>query len=158
MRLAIGELVVYGAHGAGSITDRVIRTVGDEEHVVVVLSLANGLSVELPLARAEDALRPIADDAEIDRLGIVLRSHPALDPAPWLKRQPAARAKLTTAIGLAEIVTDGARRSSLSPTERDLVRNAKSLLAGEIALSRGEDTSAAAAWIDEHLGAAQPQE
>ena len=151
MRLAIGELVVYGAHGAGSITDRVIRSVRGEEQVVVVLALANGLSVELPLARAEASLRPIADDAEIDRLGIVLGSDSALDPDPWLKRQHAARAKLTTAVGLAELISDGAQRASLSPTERDLVRNARSLLAGEIALSRGEDTNAATAWIDEHL-------
>ena len=151
MRLAIGEPVVYGSHGAGSITDRVIRTVRGEEQEVVVLALANGLSVELPLARAETSLRPIADDAEIDRLGDVLSSDPVLDPDPWMKRRHAAHAKLTTAVGLAEIISDGARRTSLSPTERDLVRNAKSLLAGEIALARGEDTNAATAWIDEQL-------
>jgi CarD family transcriptional regulator len=151
MRLAVGDMVVYGAHGAGSITAREIRDVGGEEHVVIVLALAHGLSVELPLARAVELLRPLADAQEIARLGVVLRTEAALSMDPWLKRQSAARAKLGTAVGLAEIVGEGAQRGSLSPGERELVGRAKSLLAGEIALSRGEDTSAASAWIDEQL-------
>ena len=151
MKLAIGDMIVYGVHGAGSITAREMRNVRGEQQVVLTLALSNGLSVELPLARAEESLRPLVDDAEIVRLGVVLSSDPTLDPEPWMKRQHAARAKLTTAVGLAEIVNNGARRASLSPTERELVRNAKSLLADEIALSRGEDTTAATAWIDAHL-------
>jgi RNA polymerase-interacting CarD/CdnL/TRCF family regulator len=80
-----------------------------------------------------------------------VRSEAALDLNPWLKRQRTSRAKLGTAVGLAEIVSEGAQRASLSPTEREFVRRAKELLACEIALSRGEDTSAATAWIDEQL-------
>jgi RNA polymerase-interacting CarD/CdnL/TRCF family regulator len=146
-------MVVYGAHGAGTITAREIRDVQGEEHavIVIVLALADGLSVELPLARAEESLRPVVDAKEIARLGVVLRSDAALDPDPWLKRQPAARAKLRTAVGLAEIVSESAQRGSLSPSEREFVRRAKDLLASEIALSRGQDTSTAAAWIDDQL-------
>jgi RNA polymerase-interacting CarD/CdnL/TRCF family regulator len=151
MRLAVGDLVVYGAHGAGPITAREVRPVLGEEHVVVVVALAHGLSVELPLARAEESLRPVADEDEIARLGVVLRSEPKLDEDPWLKRQRAAHAKLGTALGLAEVVSQAAQRPSLSPSERELVRRAKGLLAVEIALSRGEEASVAAAWIDEQL-------
>lgn len=151
MRLAIGDAVVYGAHGAGTITAREMRSIRGEEQVVVVLALADGLSIELPLARAEASLRPLADSDEIDRLGVVLRSDVALELDPWLKRQRAARAKLATAVGLAEILSEGAQRGSLSPSEHDLVRRARSLLAGEIALSRREDASTASAWIDEQL-------
>jgi CarD family transcriptional regulator len=151
MRLGIGDMVVYGAHGAGPITAREIRDVHGEEQVVIVLALADGLSVELPLERAEELLRPLADAEEIGRLGAVLRSDAALDLDPWLKRQRAARAKLGTAVGLAEILSEGAQRPSLSPSERELVRRAKNLLAGEIALSRGEDTSTATAWIEDQL-------
>ena len=149
--LAIGDMVVYGAHGAGPVTAREIRDVRGEEHVVIVLALADGLSVELPLARAEELLRPLADTEEIARLRVVLRSDAAPNLEPWLKRQRVARAKLGTAAGLAEILSESAQRGSLSPGERDLVRRAKNLLAGEIALSRGEDTSTASAWIDEQL-------
>lgn len=151
MKLAIGDVVVYGAHGAGPITARQMREVGGEEQVVIVLALAGGLSVELPLARAEELLRPLADADEIAGLGVVLRSAAALSLDPWVKRQRTARAKLGTAAGLAEILSEGAQRRSLSPSERELVRRAKSLLAGEIALSRGEDTDTSSAWIDEQL-------
>lgn len=151
MELAIGDMVVYGPHGAGSITAREPRVILGEEHVVVVLALAHGLSVELPLARAEDLLRPVADAEEIARLRVVLRSEAPLDTDPWLKRQRAARAKLGTAVGLAEVVSEGTQRPSLSPGERELVQRAKDLLAAEIAISRGEDASAASAWIDEQL-------
>ncbi len=151
MELAIGDVVVYGAHGAGPITAREVRDVQGEQQVVIVLALAHGLSVELPLARAEELLRPIADADEIVHLGVVLRSDTALDDDPWLKRQRVARSKLGTAVGLAEVVSEGTQRASLSPSERDLVRRAKDLLAVEIALSRGEDTSTASAWIDEQL-------
>jgi RNA polymerase-interacting CarD/CdnL/TRCF family regulator len=151
MKLAIGDKVVYGAHGAGPITARAIREVDGEQVEVIVLALAHGLSVELPLVRAEELLRPLADAEEIRRLGAVLRSDSSVDLDPWLKRQRAARAKLATAIGLAEIVSEAAQRGALSPGERDLVRRAKDLLAGEIALSRGEDSSVASAWIEEQL-------
>jgi RNA polymerase-interacting CarD/CdnL/TRCF family regulator len=117
-----------------------------------VLALANGLSVELPLAQAEELLRPLADAEEIARVGVVLRSVAVVDVDPWLNRQRAARAKMGTAVGLAEIVSAGAQRVSLSPGERELVRRAKDLLAGEIALSRGEDAETASAWIDALLG------
>ena len=151
MKLGVGDMVVYGAHGAGPITAREIRDVRGEQQVVIVLSLAHGLSIELPLARAEELLRPLVDDEEIGRLGVVLRSDAPVTVDPWLKRQRAARAKLGTAVGLAEIVSEGAQRESLSPGERELVRRARDLLAGEIALSRGEDTNTASAWIDEQL-------
>jgi RNA polymerase-interacting CarD/CdnL/TRCF family regulator len=151
MELAIGDVVVYGTHGAGPITARELRQVRGEEQMVVVLALAQGLSVELPLARAEELLRPVADAKEIARIRGVLRSDTALDADPWLKRQRAAREKLRTALGLAEVVSKGTQRGSLSPGERELVRHAKDLLAVEIALSRGEETSTASAWIDEQL-------
>jgi RNA polymerase-interacting CarD/CdnL/TRCF family regulator len=151
MQFAIGDMVVYGQHGAGPITAREVRVVLGEEQVVVVLALAHGLSVELPLARAEELLRPVADAEEIARLRVILRTEAAVSADPWLKRQRTARSKLGTAVGLAEVVSEGEQRPSLSPGERDLVRHAKELLATEIALSRGEDTTSASAWIDEQL-------
>src|SRR5262245_1958315 len=107
MDLAIGDAVVYGAHGAGSITGREVREVLGEQQVVITLALAQGLVVELPLARAEELLRPVADADEIARLRTVLRSEPAPDSDPWSKRQHAARAKLFTAVGLAEVLSEG---------------------------------------------------
>ena len=80
-----------------------------------------------------------------------MRSEVTPEADPWLKRQRAARAKLGTAAGLAEVVSEGAQRPTLSPGERELVRQAKELLADEIGLSRGEDAGVASAWIDDQL-------
>ena len=151
MRLGVGDTVVYGTHGAGAITSLEVKEVRGEQQTVLMLAFPHGLSIELPLARAEEQLRPLADADEIGRLGVVLRSDSPVDAGPWLKRQHAARAKMGTAVGLAEIVGEAARRATLAPTERDLVRRAKDLLAGEIALARGEDTTTASAWIDEQI-------
>ena len=48
MRLAVGDMVVYGSHGAGPVAARETRIVLGRRQEVIVLALANGLSVELP--------------------------------------------------------------------------------------------------------------
>jgi len=72
MRLAVGDPVVYGQHGAGAIVARATRDVLGERQEVVAIALAGDLSVELPLARAEQHLRPVADETEIRRVRDVL--------------------------------------------------------------------------------------
>jgi RNA polymerase-interacting CarD/CdnL/TRCF family regulator len=88
MELSVGEMVDYGSHGAGPITAREVR---GEEQVVVVLSLAHGLSVELPLARAEELLRSVADAEEIARLGY--RRAPGERVTSLRNRRPHGRAE-----------------------------------------------------------------
>lgn len=107
-----------------------------------MLALAHVLSVELPLGRAAELLRPVADAEEIAPSAIILRSQTAPVADPWLKRQHPARARLSTAAGLAEVVSEGAQRPSLAG-ERELLGRARDLLAVETALSRGEDACAA---------------
>jgi RNA polymerase-interacting CarD/CdnL/TRCF family regulator len=64
---------------------------------------------------------------------------------------------------LAEVVRDCALRerrmiaksgSRLSPAENDLYKKARRLLAGEISLAHGLESTEADAWIDQQLGAA----
>jgi CarD family transcriptional regulator, regulator of rRNA transcription len=128
--------------------------------MVVVLALAGGLSVELPLDRANEQLRPLADEEEVARVRDVLCGEGVLSQETWLSRRRHARAKLGEAVGLAEIIRDGNARerrrpprlgSHLSPGERDLVRQARGLLVRELALSRGVTDDEASAWIDEQL-------
>src|SRR5215831_5351231 len=94
MRLAVGDLVVYGSHGAGAIVARRTRNVSGERQVVIVLALAGGLSVELPLARADELLRTVADETEIKRVHEVLSADPVPSDVPWLKRRRDELAKL----------------------------------------------------------------
>jgi len=163
-------MVVYGPHGAGRVTARQSRAILGKRQEVVVLALADGLSIELPLERARELLRPLADEADISRVQQTLGGDPAVSGETWLKRRQDSLTKLTSGdpIGLAEIIRDGAHREStrsaksaksgLSPGDRELLRRARQRLSIEIALVRGVAPEQANTWIDEQLrpGCANP--
>lgn len=160
MRLAVGDLVVYASHGAGRVAAREKRIVLGKRQEVVVLALAGGLSVELPMERAHELLRPLVTEADMSRVQTALSADHAANSDPWLKRRRESQAKLTSGdpIELAEIIRDSAHRewtlrakSQLSPAERDLFVKARQLLSNEIALARGVGPAEANAWIDEQL-------
>lgn len=159
MRLAVGDWVVYRSHGAGRVSAR-----RGKPQEVIVLALAGGLSVELPLARARELLRPLADESAISRVRETLGADRAVNDDTWLKRQRDSLAKLHGGdpIELAELIRDSSRRataqtaksskSQLSPGERELLTKARQLLSSEIALARGIQPDEADTWIDEQLG------
>ncbi len=160
LALAVGDVVVYGAHGTGIVETRETRSVDGEAQTVIGLALAGGLSVQLPLALAQEQLRPVVGEADIANLEQVLRDTPPVSADSWLKRRRDAHAKLGDAVGLAEIIRDGNVReaaptkkvgSRLAPSERELVRRARTLLAGEIAAARDVTLGDAEAWIDRQL-------
>jgi transcription-repair coupling factor (superfamily II helicase) len=63
VRRAVGDAVVHPALGAGRVSAREKRVVLGAEHEVVVLALADGLSVTLPMQLARDLLRPLVSEA-----------------------------------------------------------------------------------------------
>ena len=156
-------MVVYGSHGAGHVAARERRVVLGKRQEVVVLALAGGLSVELPMERAHELLRPLASEADMSRVQATLGADHAANRDSWLKRRRESQAKLTGGdpIELAELIRDSARRewalpaqgtkSQLSPGERELFLKARQLLSNEIALARGVEPAEANAWIDEQL-------
>jgi CarD family transcriptional regulator len=151
MKVAVGDDVVYGAHGVGVVASRGTKVVDNEPRPVVVIALADGLSVELPVTLAQELLRPVAGEPEIARVGTVLRAAANRGEETWLKRRREAQAKLRDPIGLAEVIRDAAGRQQLSPGEREILRTARKLLAAEIAVSRGVGTAEADGWIDDQL-------
>ena len=163
MKLAVGDVVVYPAHGAGRVVAREKRVVLGAEQEVVVLDLADGLSVTLPMQLACELLRPLVSEAGLSRVQETLREDGALSGDVWLKRLKQAQAKLTGGdpLQLAEIVRDGVRRerrltangtnSKLSLSEKGLCVKARQHLSGEIGLARGLDRAQVDAWIDEQL-------
>lgn len=163
MRLAVGDIVVYRSHGAGPVSARRSTVVLGQPQEVVVLELAGGLSVELPLERAHELLRPLADESDLARVQEALSADRGVSDEPWLKRQREAQAKLGNGdpVGLAEIISDSTRRENtrppkggkpqLSPAERELLGKARQLLSHEIALARGIRTDEAGTWIDQQL-------
>jgi RNA polymerase-interacting CarD/CdnL/TRCF family regulator len=158
VKLDVGDLVVYGGHGAGRIIAREQRGSGKARQEVVVLELAASLTVTLPVALARETLRPLATERELANVLRPLRARPARDEAVWLKRQKASREKLAVGepIGLAEVVSDGNRRHQaevgrLSVSERALYLKARQLLAHEIGLVRGINAANADEWITDQL-------
>lgn len=163
MKLAIGDLVVYGTHGIGRVTARKKQLMLGTRQDVVVLELEDGLTVTLALERAQEQLRPLAGDAEMKEVQKTLRHDRELSTDPWLSRRREVLEKLTGGhpIQLAEIVSEGAQRervraeknakSPLSAGERELFVKARKLLSGEIALALGIQQPAAEGWIDEQL-------
>ena len=163
VKLAVGDVVVYGAHGAGTVETRETHSVDGELQTVVVVALAGGLSVRLPLPLAQERLRALVDERGLATVEQVLRDAPPSSGESWLKRRREALAKLGDAIGLAEIIRDGHVRettpargvgSRLAPSERELVRRARGLLTSEVALARNVSVSDAEAWLDRQLAVA----
>ena len=165
VRLAVGDVVVYGAHGVGHVVARERRVVLGDVQEILVLELADGLSVTLPVERARGLLRPLLSEADLRRVQETLRGDQTLSEGGWLKRRKDTQVKVTGGdpLGLAEVVRDGARRerrliakgtgSQLSPSERGLYIRARRLLSGEIGLAHGLEPAEADAWIEEQLAA-----
>jgi RNA polymerase-interacting CarD/CdnL/TRCF family regulator len=131
---------------------------------VVVLALTDGLRVELPLERAHELLRPLADETDISRVQEALSADQAISGETWLKRQRESLARLSDGdpIGLAHIIRDCASReaarsakgsnSRLSVWEQEVASKARRLLSTEIAFVREVEPEEANSWIDRQLG------
>jgi len=136
------------------------------EREVVVLGLADGLSVTLPVDLARTQLRPLLSEAALLQVQETLRDDRPLSEDAWLKRRKDAEVKLAGGdpLGLAEVVRDGALRerrlrekgsgTMLSAGERSIYMKARRLLSGEIGFAHGLEPVEADAWIDRQLGAA----
>jgi CarD family transcriptional regulator len=163
MKLAVGDAVVYGTHGIGRVVERKKQGVQGDSREIVVLELADGLTVTLPLERAREQLRPVASKADVSRVREMLRQDRDLSFDPWLSRRRETLEKLAagTLEGLAEIVSEGAQRerirlanggtARLPTAEREVFVKARGLLCGEIALALSLQASAADDWIEEQL-------
>ncbi len=112
----------------GALAARERRVVLGKRQEVIVLALAGGLSVELPMERARELLRPLASEADMSRV------QKTLDAA---RREWTLPAK--------------GNKSQLSPGERELFVKARQLLSNEIALACGVEPAEANAWIDGQL-------
>jgi RNA polymerase-interacting CarD/CdnL/TRCF family regulator len=130
---------------------------------VVVLELEDGLTITLPLGRAQEQLRPLVTEEDLDRVRKALRKDRVPSRDPWLSRRRETLAKLTGGdpVELAEIVGDGAQRewtrrakgdkSRASTGEREIFVKAWNLLSEEIARTRGIQRAEADGWIEKQL-------
>jgi CarD family transcriptional regulator, regulator of rRNA transcription len=157
LRLAVGDRVVYASHGIGRVESRE-RHHSDGEMVVLVFE--NGLKVTLPLDRAQNALRSLSGEPELEAVQLTLGGDsPSTTLEHWSRRHRNAQAKFASGSvsGLAEIVRDGAHRerarvkAGVAPIRNQLYRQARKLLVAEVAAARGIEPDAADAWIGEQI-------
>jgi RNA polymerase-interacting CarD/CdnL/TRCF family regulator len=158
--LSVGAMVVYGGHGLGRVTGRRPSNGEDAGGRTIVLEFTSGLSVILPLERAEACLRPPADARAFEEVRAVLRSpNPSIEQS-WQTRTQTTRAKIAAgdAVALAEVVRDAAERqrrlaagSTRSDAEQQLYQKARRLLAAELAHTTGIDDAEAQTWIESQL-------
>lgn len=157
LRLAVGDRVVYASHGIGRVESTQPQQEDSSETLTLVFE--SGLKVTLPLARAQDALRPLSGELELEEVRLTLRVDTPAAAEPWSRRHRRMQAKLAdgTISGLAEIVRDGIHRQHRrvkggpAPVENQLYRKARGLLVAEIAAARSIEPDAADAWIAQQV-------
>jgi CarD family transcriptional regulator len=163
VKLAVGDAVVYAAHGVGRVAAREQRTVLGVAQEVVVLELATGLRVTLPIQRARERLRSRVSEADVRRVQQRLHEDGEGSGGGWRTRLRQGQAKLASGdpLELAEVVRDGMRcggslggkgsTPKLSESERRLYVQARQLLAREISSARGLGQAGADALIEEQV-------
>src|SRR3954447_12815439 len=82
----VGDTVVYAAHGIGTIVAREQNSVAGTKRDCLVVELAAGLRVTLSLDDAATRLRPVANRAELERVGEMLGDTGGERDGSWTRR------------------------------------------------------------------------
>lgn len=152
----VGDKIVHPNHGAGVIAAIEQSAVLDEFSRYYVIELAaQDMRLMVPVTMAgEIGLRSVAGERRARDILKILKSEPVALPDDFKARQAQVigRIREGQAEALAEVVRDMARRSvdrTYSPTESRLYDQARTMLAGELALARGLPVEEVLAKIDE---------
>jgi CarD family transcriptional regulator len=158
----VGDTIVYPPHGAGRVEGKERKEVlGEEREYLTIRILHSDMTLMVPAAGAEDAgLRRIVDDEGLERLEALLEGEQSEDAGPFARRFRHNREKIRTGdvFELGEVVrnlTLRDREKPLSTGERQMLGQAKRILASEVAYARGTDEQEAVDWVDGVLGRAE---
>jgi CarD family transcriptional regulator len=161
LKLAVGDLVVYSAHGVGRVVARERQLLAGAERDCILVELVMGLRVTLTLEAAQERLRAVVSEAELAAVRKTLAEEPHGRDDSWTTRIKASKAKLASgrAVDLAELVRDGARCEDrawnglprLSDEERRVYLQARQLLTREISSARGVEHADAELWIEAQI-------
>lgn len=161
----VGDTVVYAAHGIGRVVALEQQQVGETERECIVVDLATGLRVTLPLEEAGARLRTVADKNEIENVRRTLNAESSALDRQWKTRVTESKAKLASGrpTELAELVRDGSRfermrGSQLSHGERRLYLQARELLIREISAARELEQDEAETWIEAQISSSDRNE
>ncbi len=141
MTFKVGDHVVYPSQGAGVVQERTTRVVLGESHEYLkVVFIRGDMEVLVPLKKGEEVgLRHTVEADEIGRLLEAIRSADLTLPSQWPPRFRAEQEILSTgsAYDLARLIGVLAKRDvekGLAATEREVLENAKTMLASELAV------------------------
>ena len=158
----VGDPVVYPPQGGGVVQEIVERTVlGEKQQYLKVVFVRGNMEVLVPLAKAmQVGLRRTMSAEEATRLA--QQAEQDLDlPEQWPPRFRAEQEILarSDAFELSRLIGTLTRRDEargLASTERDVLDNARALLASELAIVHDTTFEASERWIEENLlGAGQ---
>lgn len=158
MTFKVGDHVVYPSQGAGVVQERTTRVVLGESHEYLkVVFIRGDMEVLVPLKKGEEVgLRHTVEADEIDRLLEAIRSADLTLPNQWPPRFRAEQEILSTgsAYDLARLIGVLAKRDvekGLAATEREVLENAKTMLASELAVVQDVVLEEAERQLDEAI-------
>ncbi|HZW99414.1 MAG TPA: CarD family transcriptional regulator [Trueperaceae bacterium] len=159
MTFKVGDHVVYPSQGAGVVQEKTTRVVLGESHEYLkVVFIRGDMEVLVPLKKGEEVgLRHTVESDEIGRLLEAIRSADLTLPNQWPPRFRAEQEILSTgsAYDLARLIGVLAKRDvekGLAATEREVLENAKTMLASELAVVQDVALDEAERQLNEAIG------
>lgn len=156
MTFKVGDHVVYPSQGAGVVQERTTRVVLGQTHEYLKVVFVRGdMEVLVPLKKGEEVgLRHTVEADEIERLLEAIRQADLTLPNQWPPRFRAEQEILSTgsAYDLARLIGVLAKRDvekGLAATEREVLENAKTMLASELAVVQDISLQDAEKQLDE---------
>ncbi len=146
MNLNIGDIFLYPHHGSVTVTKLTTRMFNDLPTEYVQFEVAqNGLSIEIPIAKAESiGVRNAINNDEVGRVFDILRGPTVDDPSNWSRRFKANQEKLTVGgiFTVSEVIRDLMTRSQVKPLsagEKRQLEHAMQLVISELVLAMKSD-------------------
>ncbi|MFO0636135.1 MAG: CarD family transcriptional regulator [Nannocystaceae bacterium] len=152
----VGDKSVYPTHGVADVVAVERKTVGGNDlsfyHLRV---MGSGLKIIVPVHKAaENGMRPVADEAEVDELFELLRDHEVpCDRQTWNRRHRGFMEKIRTGslFEVGEVYRDLSllkQTKQLSHSEKQMLRTARDLLVKELAVARAASEDQVAKELD----------
>lgn len=141
MTFKVGDNVVYPSQGAGVVEEKTTRDVLGATHEYLKITFVRGdMEVLVPLRKGQEiGLRHTVGEDEVGQLHDAIRKADLSLPSQWPPRYRAEQDILASgsAYDLARLIGVLSQRDfdkGLAATEREVLENAKSMLASEIAV------------------------
>jgi CarD family transcriptional regulator len=157
VRLELGDLAVYPAHGVGRIEAMEQRTISGRSYDFYVMRiLDNGMKIMIPSQNINDiGLRPLIKKTQVKKVYALLKNPPVKfsDTVNWNRRHRDYMDKIKTgslldvAAVLRELLTMRAEKD-LSFGERKLLDMVRILLVKEVSLACGKSEEAIEAEVN----------